>query len=237
MTRSVITLSLAMMLAGTPAPAQTVDDIVAKNLEARGGVEKLRAVQTVKTTGKMSGRGIEVSVTTWVKRPNKMRRETAFPDRTMTVGFDGSTVWALDSTTGKAQQLTGPQAEATRDQAGLDPLFLDYKEKGHRIELVGTSEQIDGQPVHHVRVTKKNSQVAHHYLSAETGLELRIVESFDQGGMKAEVRTDLSNYQTVDGMRVPFTIKQYSSGQLAVEFNLGKVEFNAPMDDEIFSMK
>ena len=218
------------------ASAQSVDDIVAKNIEARGGVEKLRSVQTVKTSGKLIGGGREMPMAIWVKRPNKVRRETTFPDRTVTVGFDGTTVWGLDSTIGKQQQITGPQAEGTRDDADIDPLLLDYKQKGLRVELVG-QEKIEGETVNHLRVTRKNGKVSHYYLSAETGLEVRIADTFDQGGMKMEVRTDLSNYQTVDGMRLPFTIKQFSNGMLAVEFTLEKVEFNTPVDDEMFRMK
>jgi len=231
------------------ASAQAVDEIVAKNIEARGGIEKLRAVQTVKTAGKLvvpprsgargmapDGKGLEMPMTIWVKRPNRVRRETTFPDRTVTVGFDGTTVWGLDSTIGKAQQISGPQAEATRDDADIDPLLLDYRQKGHKVELVG-QEKIDGQAVNHLRVTRKNGKVSQYFLSADTGLEVRIVDSFEQGGMKMEVRTDLSNYQTVDGMRLPFTIKQFSNGTLAVEFNLEKVEFNAAVDDEMFRLK
>lgn len=243
MTRSAVALAMSLAFA-LPAAGQGIDQIVAKNLDARGGVEKLRSVQTVKTSGKMVGSAppnmpggkIEVPITTWVKRPNKVRREMKFPDRTLTVAFDGTTVWALDSTAGTPQQMTGPQAEATRDQAELDPLLLDYKDKGHRLEFVGT-EALDGQQVHHLRVTKKNGQVAHHYISAETGLEARIVENFEQGDRKVEVRTELSNYQTVDGMQVPFTIKQYNNGQLAAQFNVAEVEFNRPMEDDLFSMK
>jgi outer membrane lipoprotein-sorting protein len=218
------------------AAAQTVDEIVARNIEARGGLEKLRSVQTVKTTGKLVGGGREMPMTIWVKRPNKVRRETTFPDRTVTVGFDGTTVWGLDSTIGKAQQITGPQAEGTRDDADIDPLLLDYNQKGLRVELVG-QEKIAEETVNHLRVTRKNGKVSHYYLSAETGLEARITDTFEQGGMKMEVRTDLSNYQTVDGMRLPFSIKQFSNGTLAVEFTLEKVEFNTPVDDEMFRMK
>jgi outer membrane lipoprotein-sorting protein len=235
-----------LILIAPVAPAQTVDEIVAKNIEARGGIERLRGVQTVKTTGKLvapprfatspDAKGIEMPMTIWVKRPNLVRRETTFPDRTVTVGFDGTTVWGLDSTVGKPQQMTGPQADATRDDADIDPLLLDYKQKGHRVQLVG-QEKIDGQPVHHLRVTRKNGKVSDYFISTETGLEVRIVDMFEQGGMKMEVRTDLSNYQTVDGMRLPFTIKQFSNGVLAVEFNLEKVEFNTPVDAEIFRMK
>ena len=218
------------------ASAQSVDQIVAKNIEARGGIEKLRSVQTVKTTGKLIGGGREMPMTIWVKRPNMLRQERTLPDRTVTVGFDGTTVWGLDSTIGKAQEMTGPQADATRDDADIDPMLLDYKQKGHRIELVG-QEKIDGQPVHHLRITRKNGKTSEYFVSADTGLDVRIVDTFDQGGMKMEVRTDLSNYQTVDGMQLPFTIKQFSNDKLAVEFNLEKVEFNTPVDDEMFRMK
>jgi outer membrane lipoprotein-sorting protein len=225
-----------LFLLSTVPTAQSVDDIVAKNIEARGGVEKLRSVQTVKTSGKLTGGGLVIPMTIWVKRPNMVRQERTLPDRTVTVGFDGTTVWGLDSTLGKAQQMTGPQADATRNDADIDPVLLDYKQKGHRIELVG-QEKIDGQPVNHLRVTRKNGKTSEYFVSAETGLDVRIVDTFDQGGMKMEVRTDLSNYQTVDGMQLPFTIKQFSNDKLAVEFNLEKVEFNVPVDDEIFRMK
>jgi outer membrane lipoprotein-sorting protein len=225
-----------LFLFSTVPTAQSVDEIVAKNIEARGGLEKLRSVQTVRTTGKLIGGGREMPMTIWVKRPNKVRRETTFPDRTMTVGFDGTTVWGLDSTVGKAQQMTGPQAEGTRDDADIDPLLLDYRKKGLRVELVG-QEKIDGETVNHLRVTRKNGKQSRYYLSADTGLEVRIVDTFEQGGMKFEVRTDLSNYQTVDGMRLPFTIKQFNNDKLAVEFTLEKVDFNLPVDEEMFRMK
>jgi len=228
-------IGLALLVA-TAASAQTVQELIDKNLAARGGVDKLRSIETVKSAGKLTGRGLTMSTTTWAKRPNKLRRETKFPDRTITVAFDGTTVWGLDSTIGKPQPMTGPQAESARAEAGIDPLFLDYKEKGIEIELAGT-ETIEGQPAHHLKVTKPGGRVAHHYVSAETGLELRIVETFDQGGIKTEVRTDLSNYKAVEGMQVPFTIKQYASGNLAVEFNLEQVEFNVLIDDEMFSPK
>lgn len=230
--------------AGTAA-AQTLDEIVAKNLAARGGVEKLRSLDTVKITGtiiaKMApGPGappktVEVPMTTWAKRPNRMRRDQKFPDRTISVGFDGTTVWVLDSTMGRAQPMTGPQAEMTRDDASFDPLFLSYKERGHAIELVG-NEKLDGVDVHHLRVTKKNGQVEDHYLRADTGLEYRTVTTIEQGGGSFELRTDLSGYRSVDGMQVAFGMQQFRNGEPVLEVKLATVEFNVPIEDAIFSM-
>lgn len=238
-------VALLMAAGAGTAAAQTLDDIIAKNLAARGGVEKLRNLDTVKITGtivaKMApGPGVqpktvEVPMTTWAKRPNRMRRDQKFPDRTISVGFDGTTVWVLDSTIGRAQPMTGPQAEATRDDASFDPLFLSYKARGHTIELVG-NEKLEGVDVHHLRVTKKNGQVEHHYLRADTGLEYRTVSTIEQGGSSFELRTDLSDYRTVDGMQVAFGMQQFRNGTPVLEVRLDTVAFNVPIDDAIFAM-
>jgi outer membrane lipoprotein-sorting protein len=186
-------------------------------------------------TGTVEARGVQVPVDTWAKRPNKMRREQKFPDRTITVAFDGTTVWMLDSTVGTPQKMTGPQAEATRDEATFDPLFLSYKERGHNIEFVG-NETLDGVAVHHLRVRKKGGQVEEHFLNAETGLEFRTVAVLEQAGMKAESRTDFSDYREVEGMKVPFSIRQFMNGNPVVHVKLTEFSFNTPMDDTIFGM-
>jgi outer membrane lipoprotein-sorting protein len=246
--RALIVSTLAMLAVTLPAvsSAQTLDEIIAKNLASRGGADKLRSLDTVKITGtivaKMPGAPgaearqlLELPMTTWAKRPNKMRRDQKFPDRTVSVGFDGTAVWMLDTTIGKTQRMTGPEAEATKDDASFDPLFLSYEERGHKIELVG-NEKLNRIDVHHLRVTKKNGQVEHHYLHTDTGLEFRTVTTIDQGGLRLELRTDLSDYRTVDGMQVAFGMQQFRNGEQVLEVKLASVEFNVPIEDAIFSM-
>ena len=235
-------IAVAIATLHSPVAAfQTLDEIIAKNLEARGGVEKLRALETVKFTGTVTIQGGPVGtpreplkMTTWTKRPNLFRRDTVFPDRSHSVAFDGSTVWVLDSTVGTPEPVTGPQAAQTRHEE-FDPVFLDYKERGHRIELVGT-ETIDGVKVHHIMVTRKGGQVEQQYLNADTGLEMRTVTSVEQGNRKIQLRNELSDYRTVDGMQVPFLLRSFVDDQPATQIQLDTVEFNTPMPDEIFKL-
>jgi hypothetical protein len=131
--------------------------------------------------------------------------------------------------------LTGPQADLTRDEATFDPLFLTYKERGHAIELVGT-ETVEGTEVHHLKVTKKSGSIEHYYLNAATGLEMRTVSTLERNGMTAEVTTDLSDYQTVDGMQVAFSMKQSMNGNVVTQVKLQKVEFNVPIQEDLFRM-
>lgn len=232
-----IVIVCCAVLFGSAASAQTVDEIIAKNLEARGGVERLRAVTTVKLVGTIEAQGMELPMTSWAKRPNMIRRDTKFQEKTMVVAFDGTTVWGINPMMGSSPQaLTGPQADMTREDADFDPLFLDYEQKGHKIELVG-ADTIQGRRVHHLRVTKKTGQVQDYFLDAESGLESRIVGTLEAGGIKAQVTTDLSDYREVDGLRVPFTMKQSMNGNPVAQISIEKVEFNVPIDDELFRMR
>jgi outer membrane lipoprotein-sorting protein len=224
------------------AAFQTLDEIIAKNLEARGGVEKLRALQTVKFTGTVTIQGAPpgaprepLKMVIWTKRPNLLRRDTVFPDRTHSVAFDGSTMWALDSTIGTPERVTGPQAAQAKPQE-FDPVFLDYKERGHRIELVGT-ETIDGVKAHHVRVTRKDGHVEQQYLNAQSGLEMRTVTVVERAGRKFTLRNELSDYRTVDGMQVPFLMREFVDDKPTTQIQLDTVEFNVPMPDDVFELK
>lgn len=227
-----------VLLALPPAHAQSpsADDIVAKNLAAKGGVEKLRGVTSVRTSGRMKSARGSVAVTNWTKRPNWMRREIVADGQTQVIAFDGKTLWGINPLmSSQPQVITGPGADRTRQDADdFDSPLLDYKEKGSRIELVPGDGEATGGP--HLRVTKKNGSIQDLYLNPTTFLEDRITMEVEQGGRKAVVATELSNYKDVDGMMVPFTVRQTFNGQVQGEVLYERIQFNLPLGDELFRM-
>ena len=227
----------ALVSAAPSSQTPTLEDIVAKNLAAKGGVEKLRAVTSVKMTGRVKGPGGENAVVTWAKRPNKMRRENISEGQAFVVGFDGMTVWQINPLVSpRPREITGPQADKTRQDAGdFDTPLLDYKARGTTVELIGT-EAVQGITMHRLRMTSKNGSIQEVYLNAETMLESRTVMQVEQGNRKAIVTLEFSNYKTVDGLTVPFHIRQLHNGQVMVEITYESCEFNAPMPDTLFTM-
>jgi outer membrane lipoprotein-sorting protein len=217
--------------------AQTVDEIVAKNLEAKGGVEKLRTVNSVKTTARIKAQGAETTMTLWAKRPNLFRREMVAQGNTMVISFDGTRVWAINPMAGSnaPQEVSGPMAEMTRDQADFDGPLVDYKQRGFTVELVG-KETLKERPVQHLKITSKTGQIQHYYLDADTGLEVKTSTTIDQNGMKVEVASEMSNYQKVNGFTVPFSLLQSMNGTVAAQITLEKIEFNVPMEPSMFKM-
>jgi hypothetical protein len=135
----------------------------------------------------------------------------------------------------QAQEITGPEAQTTREQAEFDSPLLDYKAKGSTVELVGT-ENIGDTKVYHLKLTTKSGMVQHYFLDAATGLEKQTAVTIEQGPQLVKVVTDLSDYRDVDGINVPFIVKQTVNGTPASTLTVAKVEFNTPIDETLFKM-
>jgi outer membrane lipoprotein-sorting protein len=223
-------------LAQAPSPA--VDDLIAKNLAAKGGADKLRALASVKMTGRIKGPTGSEPVTTWAKRPNLRRRENVREGQTFVLAFDGKTVWGVNPlVSARPREITGPQADMTRQDADdFDSVLLDYKAKGRTIELVGT-EPVQGVTMHRLRITAKNGQIQEIYLNADTMLESKMVMQVEQGGRKGIVALEFSNYRTIDGITIPLHIRQTFNGQPMTEVTYDTVQFNLPMDDGLFRLE
>lgn len=228
-------LALVLVILPALAPAQTVDDIVARNIKAKGGVETLKGTSSVRMTGTLTAPSAPMPMTMELiaKRPNLVRREMRMGERAILSGFDGKNAWVKQGPN-PAQTLSGAEADQLRQGAEFDTVFLNYKQAGHTIELVG-SEPVNGKPAHHLKVTRKDGPVQHYYLDAESGLEVKMTMDTEQGGMKMKVDTELSDYRNVGGRMVPFKMRQFTNGDPAGEIAFDKVEFNVPLDDALFA--
>src|SRR5260221_5628909 len=125
MRSAIIMMALGFVLAASPsARAQTpsAEDIVAKNLTARGGEDKLRGVSTMKMTGTITAQGMQMPLTVMTKRPNRMLQETTVQGTRMVSAFDGEHAWAINPMLGSNQptELTGMQADNLKDQSTFD---------------------------------------------------------------------------------------------------------------------
>ena len=58
----------------------------------------------------------------------------------------------------------------------------------------------------------------------------------EQGGTKVEIVTELLDYKAVDGVMVPFRIRQLVDGKPQGEVSYTQVQFNLPIGEELFKM-
>ena len=230
----------ALALFAVPATAQTVDDIIAKNIAARGGLEKIRAIKTLRTTGTMTlGPGIEVPVVIEQKRPNMMRMDVTFQGMAIAQAYDGKTGWQINPMQGRKDPEPLPE-EALKQmdlQADVDgsPL-VDYKSKGSTAELLGR-DKVDGVDTYKIRLTLKTGDGLVIYIGAEQFLEVKIESRMKTRGTEIESESTVGDYKDVGGLMIAHAME---GGQKGVpqkqKMIIQKVELNVPIDDARFKM-
>lgn len=229
----------ALVLPAATAGAETVDEILAKHFEAQGGVEKLKQVESFRFTGKMTvGPGMEAPFVMERKRPGKNRVEFTFSGMTGIRAFDGKQGWQLMPFMGQKEPEpfdAADQADAL-DEADFDGPLMDWKAKGHAVELAGT-EAVEGADAFKLKLTRKSGKVEYFYLDTETFLTVKQEAKRTVRGTEVETESYLSDYKEVEGLMVPYAMSQGMKGherRQAMTFE--KIEVNVALDDSRFTM-
>ena len=233
-----VLVTFVLLLCTTFAFAQTVDELIDKNLQAHGGVDKLRAIKSVKMTGKMNlAGGMEAPFTFQKKRPDKLRIEFVIQGLTGIQAYDGATAWSLMPFMGSKDPQKMPEEEKKDiiEQADFDGPLVDYKQKGHVIEYVG-KEDVEGTEAHKLKLTLKNGNVRYLYLDPDSGLEMKATALIKREGVEASVDSFFGDYKEVNGLIFPFTIDQKVKGQQGPQYAVEKIELDVDVADSIFTM-
>lgn len=237
--RKTLTLAAALLFAVSIHAADlTVDEILARNAAAKGGLEKLRAVTSMKLTGKMSFGPLEAPFVLVKKRPESMRVDFTLQNITATQAYDGTTGWTVMPFLGKKdpEAVSGDDLKAVQEQADFDGPFIDYAKKGNKIELIG-KDVVEGTSAYKLALVTKDGMESLIYLNDRSFLEIKIEAKRKLQGQIVESETILSNYRDVNGLLFPFSMetrtKGASSGQV---ITIETIELNPPVDDASFKM-
>jgi hypothetical protein len=234
--KTIMLLALGLLLAPI-AHAQSVDDILAKHYEACGGLAKLKALNTMRVTGSMTmGPGMEAPFTMERKRPGMRRMEFTIQGMTGIQAFDGAKTWSVMPFMGKKDPEVGTAEDNKNalDDADFDGALVDYKTKGHTIELMG-KEPVEGADAYKLKVTKKNGNIEYDYVDAETYLLVKTEGKIKRRGTEMDGETTYSDYKDVDGLMQAFSM-EVGTKEMKQKLAFSKIELNVPLDDARFAV-
>jgi len=120
------------------------------------------------------------------------------------------------------------------DQADIDGPLVDYKEKGHQVELVG-KEDLEGTPAYKLKVTKKNGDTGYYWLDAETFLDLKASGKTNVNGQEIEGESWFGDYKETGGVMFAHSMENKAVGMpggMTISFN--KIEVNPDLPDARF---
>ncbi len=219
-------------------PAPTVDELIAKNIEARGGAAALEAIKAIRFEGRLlvNQGQMELKLTEIKKRPGKMRTDAILQGMALVQAYDGTNAWKIYPLQGRKdpEKMSNDEAKSLVEEAEIGGPLENWKAQGKTVTYLGT-EDVEGTAAHKLQVVRKNGDISNVYLDPEYFLEIRVIDQRTEQGAKVEVETDLGDYEKVNGVYFPFSIESGSKGSNNKQKTIfEKGEANLPVEDSIF---
>jgi photosystem II stability/assembly factor-like uncharacterized protein len=223
------------------ASAPAADDIVNHYVEARGGAAKLKALQSVRFTGKLVfSHGPNFAFhTRWaevIQRPGSVREESTVQGLTKVDAFDGTDAWTVFPFQGRreAERASADTARDLAQDADIEGPLFRWKEKGHQVEYMGT-EETDGSAAHKLRVQLKDGDTLYVFLDPSYFLPIKEVIHRHARGVERVEETDFGSYQQVGGVWFPFSIATGPQGHPRnVRITVERGDANVAVDPAMF---
>jgi outer membrane lipoprotein-sorting protein len=229
---------LAVLFLSGLLRAQTLDEILAMNYQARGGLDKLKAMAAVKLSGSLlvPAQGLEMPVTIWQKNPGKIRIESTFQDKVIVQACDGrKSWWIMPTIAPDVMEMSREQGAQLAEQADFENPLVAYKEKGYKLELLGR-EELEGIPVFKLRLTKNDGREIYFYLDAASGIDLKSTMVLKSGTSETISEIIFTDYKPANGLLMPFQIENRTNGKTQVRLIMTTIEINPEIADAIFIM-
>lgn len=216
----------------------SVDEIIAKNMEARGGAANWKAVKTIIARGSYINFSDEEPFTIWRKRENRYRFDSRRLNKDVVHVFDGKDAWWRNPLFGPKFEKAGlipadgNLAKTTLREKDFDVVYWDYQKKGHEVAFAG-KQDVDGTPCYALKVTLQDSSIEHWFIDASSFLELKMTGETYDFGRKTSLETFFSDYREIEGVKMPFLIEQ-EYGIRYRTFEIESIKLNVDIADSLF---
>ncbi|HTK95162.1 MAG TPA: hypothetical protein VL382_05950 [Terriglobales bacterium] len=232
---------LVLLCFAVAAWGQTAEELVAKNLAAKGGVEKIKAVKSLRAVGRYQDpSGFTADVLEVWRGPNNIREVFTLQGMSQVQAYDGTTGWQINPFQGrKDPELLGEEdlRGVVEDADFFGGPLVDAAEKGNKVEYLGHTT-VDGDDALRLKVTLKNGDIFYYYLDPDTYLEFRTErQQFIRGSVREQF-TELGAYKQVNGVYFPFSMTQGERKDMsdAATITFSKLEANTGVGDTDFKM-
>ncbi|HEY5086378.1 MAG TPA: hypothetical protein VII66_03380 [Gemmatimonadaceae bacterium] len=217
----------------------TVDQVIARNIEARGGMDRVKAVQTATLKGHISfSPGNDNPLSVEMARPGRIRSEISVQGKSIIQAYDGQTAWTVNPLQGP----TGPQimaSDAAKNVAAggdMDGPLVDYKAKGNHVTLVGM-DTADGRPAYKIAVKTASGLLDTYYIDAQSYMQARWEGNRVVNGEPVVFESYFRDYRPVDGVMWARRIDSYTEGQAGLQQIItDTIQLNRPIADTRFAM-
>jgi hypothetical protein len=235
-TLKLFSLFVATAFSITAVKAQTADEVVNKHIEAIGGAANWKKITSMVQSGTMSVQGADITVVRTVVHTKGSRQDISL------MGMNGYMIvtptagWNFLPFQGQTapEPMTEEDLKQSQDDLDAQGSLIDYKAKGHSVELLG-SEDVDGTDCFKVKISLKSGRSETMFIEKKGYTMIKSVGSRSANGQEMELTTTYSNYQKLpEGIVVPMSINVPLGPGVNADFVISKIEINKAIEDTVF---
>lgn len=218
------------------AQAQTAEDVVSKFTQSQGGLQAFNNVKTLKMSGSVTVQGMELPITVQVINGKAVRSDVEVMGSAVISAYKDGKAWTQNPFAGSPDptDASAETAAELKGQASVASMLMDYKARGHKIELAG-QEAVEGIPTYKIKLTQGDNQKATtFYITTADYSLLKSTSSMDMMGQTVEVETIYSDAVVVKGLKFYSSRTQKADGEEFQTIKFDKIEVDVPIDEKIF---
>jgi hypothetical protein len=227
-------LSFAWLTAG----AQTVDDVIQKYAANLGGLDAFNKIKTVKMTGTFSTQGMDLPMTIQMVNGKAVRTDVEAMGSQVINVYNNGKGWKQNPFAGAPSptEATGTELNDMKTQSMLAPMLMDYKARGHQVELQGQVD-VKGVKAYKVKLTNKDDgKITTYYINAADYSLIKSETDRDIQGQNVTIESWFSDLKEFNGIKIYMTRVQKIDGEEFQSTKLDKIELNVAIDEKIFDM-
>jgi Outer membrane lipoprotein-sorting protein len=234
-----IILGICLLFSALVSQAQTADEIIAKHVAATGGSawDKLKTIKMDMSMTSQAAPGMAIPMSMTVVHKKAMRMDVSLMGMTQSSCINGDKGWANNPFQGQmdAEPLTADQVKEMKEQTDLAGHLNGYKEKGYTAEYIG-KEDVEGTELHKIKLTLSPTHTQYSLIDPESFMEVKQISVVTVDGKEVTSESVMSDYKTIEGITMPYTIEQNNPMMGATVMKVTKLEINPSVDEKIFEM-
>ncbi len=216
--------------------SQDLDEVLESHFEAIGQ-DKIVEIEAFEFKSQINRGSMEIPLIIYQSRPNMYKSIAEVQGMRIISAFDGENGWMINPTSGTSDptELSGDQLKSIRDRADIDGKLYNWKEKGHKLEFIGT-EEMEGTEVYVLEMETKIGDKVTYYIDTDSHLILKEVNKMMVQGAENEIATVFSNYKEAEGIIFPYSFTMSMGEQTIMSMTIEEVILNPDMDEYFFKM-
>lgn len=218
------------------ANAQTADEVIQHYTTTMGGLEAFNKITTAKITGTLSTQGKDLPITTQIINGKSMRADVFVGEQSVNNVYDNGKAWKINpfANAASATEVTGSELVTFKAQASLANNLMDYKKRGHQVELLGQAE-MEGSKVFIIKLmSKEDGKITNYFINTNTYLLVKSITKRELSGAEYDAATYYTDIAEINGLKFCRHFTTKIDGAVYQEVKYEKIELNVPVDEKIF---